>query len=282
MNSTPTIACMERPSAGFDDRGASPASPASPRSKTPGRGDHRVRPPSALSPIAVSPTEGGALSPVREVHTPTSDAGAGAGAGAATSGRSTPRCRESPSRRRRRARAEASRLAATEGGCDVEVDVDVDDESPRPDPDPDPDPSSSSPAEAELRAKLEKVSSQLRRVLLALVPIRPRWRGESRFLRTFSPGVRLSPPRVPRFQRPTSTSFNSASDAFQLRPDVCRFAWTLDPQRDEVPRAQTDRVRGDGDYARGRARGAALARARGDPDPVEDGVHDGEGARRDA
>ena len=83
MNSTPTIACMERPSAGFDDRGASPASPASPRSKTPGRGDNRVRPPSALSPIAVSPTEGGALSPVREVHTPTSDAGAGAGAGAA-------------------------------------------------------------------------------------------------------------------------------------------------------------------------------------------------------
>ena len=273
MNSTPTIACMERPSAGFDDRGASPASP---RSKTPGRGDHRVRPPSALSPIAVSPTEGGALSPVREVHTPTSDAGA------ATSGRSTPRGRESPSRRRRRARAEASRLAATEGGGDVEVDVDVDDESPRPDPDPDPDPSSSSPAEAELRAKLEKVSSQLRRALLALVPIRPRWRGESRFLRTVSPGVRLSPPRVPRFQRPTSTSFNSASDAFQLRPDVCRFAWTLDPQRDEVPRAQTDRVRGDGDDARESCPACSSARARGDPDPVEDGVHDGEGARRDA
>ena len=31
---------------------------------------------------------------------------------------------------------------------------------------------------------------------------------------------RYSPPRVPRFQSPPSTPFNSASDAFQLHPDV--------------------------------------------------------------
>jgi hypothetical protein len=31
---------------------------------------------------------------------------------------------------------------------------------------------------------------------------------------------RFSPPRVPRFQRPPSTPFNSASDAFELHPDI--------------------------------------------------------------
>ena len=36
---------------------------------------------------------------------------------------------------------------------------------------------------------------------------------------------------TPRFQsRHASTPFNSASDAFQLRPDVRRFVRTLDPQ----------------------------------------------------
>ena len=58
---------------------------------------------------------------------------------------------------------------------------------------------------------------------LTLVPIRPRSRCELHSLRTFSPGARVSPPRVPRFQsRRASTPFNSsASDAaFRLRPDV--------------------------------------------------------------
>jgi hypothetical protein len=37
---------------------------------------------------------------------------------------------------------------------------------------------------------------------------------------SFSPGVRFSPPRVPRFQpRHTATPFNSASDAYELHPD---------------------------------------------------------------
>ena len=41
-------------------------------------------------------------------------------------------------------------------------------------------------------------------------------------MRTFSPGVYFSPPRVPRVRsRRASTPFNSsASDAFELRPDV--------------------------------------------------------------
>jgi len=61
------------------------------------------------------------------------------------------------------------------------------------------------------------------RSVTTLVPIRPRSRGERRSLRTLSPGVRLSPPRVPRFQsRHTSTPFNSASDAFQLHPAVAK------------------------------------------------------------
>ena len=39
---------------------------------------------------------------------------------------------------------------------------------------------------------------------------------------------RFSPP-TPRFQSPPSTPFNSASDAFELHPDVRRFVWN-DPQ----------------------------------------------------
>jgi quinol monooxygenase YgiN len=56
-----------------------------------------------------------------------------------------------------------------------------------------------------------------------LVPIRPRSRGERRSLRTLSPGVYFSPPRVPRVQRPPSTPFISASDPHELHPDVRRF-----------------------------------------------------------
>ena len=51
--------------------------------------------------------------------------------------------------------------------------------------------------------------------------LRPRRRGERRsFLRTL-PERRFSPPRVPRFQSSqTAMPFNSASDAFRLRPDI--------------------------------------------------------------
>ena len=58
-----------------------------------------------------------------------------------------------------------------------------------------------------------------------LVPIRPRWRGERRSLRT-NTSRRISP-RTPRFQRPPSTPFNSTSDAFQLHPDVRSYGTTL-------------------------------------------------------
>ena len=66
--------------------------------------------------------------------------------------------------------------------------------------------------------------------MLTLVPIRPRPRGERRSLRTF-PGVYFSPPRVPRFQRPTSTPFNSTTDAFQLHPDIIA---SMDPAQAEL------------------------------------------------
>ena len=56
-----------------------------------------------------------------------------------------------------------------------------------------------------------------RRVLLTLVPIRPRRRGERRSLRTFA-GVSLRPPLA--FNPAPSTPFNSASDAFELHPDI--------------------------------------------------------------
>ena len=55
------------------------------------------------------------------------------------------------------------------------------------------------------------------RSVTTLVPIRPRSRGERRSLRTLP--ARISPP-TPRFQSPPSTPFNSASDAFELHPDI--------------------------------------------------------------
>jgi hypothetical protein len=69
------------------------------------------------------------------------------------------------------------------------------------------------------RALKHKIAG-LRRVLLTLVPVRPRRRGARRSLRTLSPGARISPP-APRFRsRRASTPFNSASDAFELHPDI--------------------------------------------------------------
>jgi len=58
-----------------------------------------------------------------------------------------------------------------------------------------------------------------------LDPVRPRSRGARRSLRAFSPGVRFSPHRVPRcFQsRHTSTPLNSASDAYELHPDIASY-----------------------------------------------------------
>ena len=66
---------------------------------------------------------------------------------------------------------------------------------------------------------------------LALVPVRPRRRRELHSLRTFfsrrsflsahHPSVSFDP------DARASTPFNSASDAFQLHPDVRRFVWTI-------------------------------------------------------
>jgi hypothetical protein len=57
-----------------------------------------------------------------------------------------------------------------------------------------------------------------RRVLLTLVPIRPRRRGERRSLRTF-PGVSLRPSPL-GFNPDTPRRLSTPSDAFQLHPDV--------------------------------------------------------------
>jgi hypothetical protein len=57
----------------------------------------------------------------------------------------------------------------------------------------------------------------LRRVLLTLVPIRPRSRGERRSLRAFLPGVSLRPPLA--FNPDTPRRLSTPPDAFQLHPD---------------------------------------------------------------
>ena len=56
----------------------------------------------------------------------------------------------------------------------------------------------------------------IRRVLLTLVPIRPRWRCERRSLRTFS-GASLRPPIA---FNPRPRRLSTPTDAFQLHPDV--------------------------------------------------------------
>jgi len=65
-----------------------------------------------------------------------------------------------------------------------------------------------------------------------LVPIRPRWRGERRSLRTL-PGASLRPslafnPRHRRLSTPT--------DAFQLHPDIALYGTTLRSSRTSPPR----------------------------------------------
>jgi GTPase SAR1 family protein len=57
----------------------------------------------------------------------------------------------------------------------------------------------------------------------ALVPIRPRRRGERRFLRTF-PGASLRPPQG---FNPRPRRLSTPSDAFQLHPDVAPYGTTL-------------------------------------------------------
>ena len=68
---------------------------------------------------------------------------------------------------------------------------------------------------------------------ITLVPVRPRWRGERRSLRTLFPCASLRPGSLAfNPDAHTSTPFNSASDAFQLHPDVRRFERYNDPQTD--------------------------------------------------
>jgi hypothetical protein len=60
-------------------------------------------------------------------------------------------------------------------------------------------------------------------VLLKLVPIRPRWRGERRSLRTL-PGASLRPPLA---FNPRPRCLSTPSDAFELHPDVALYETTL-------------------------------------------------------
>ena len=59
-----------------------------------------------------------------------------------------------------------------------------------------------------------------------------------------SPGGRLSPPTTPVAaldpDTPTRRLSTPPTDAFQLRPDVRRFAWTLDPQNLERQKIDLD------------------------------------------
>ena len=71
-----------------------------------------------------------------------------------------------------------------------------------------------------------------------LVPVRPRWRGERRSLRTFV-GVYIRPPlgfnaRPRRLSTPT--------DAFELHPDVRSYRTALSRTRRRSPRARSTRT----------------------------------------
>jgi len=61
--------------------------------------------------------------------------------------------------------------------------------------------------------------------LYTLVPIRPRWRGERRSLRTFA--VISLRPGSPAFNPDTPRRLTTPSDAFQLHPDVRSYGTAL-------------------------------------------------------
>jgi len=61
--------------------------------------------------------------------------------------------------------------------------------------------------------------------LYTLVPIRPRWRGERRSLRTFA--VVSLRPGSPAFNPDTPRRLTTPSDAFQLHPDVRSYGTAL-------------------------------------------------------
>ena len=108
------------------------------------------------------------------------------------------------------------------------------------------------PPRSHLRPKFEKWCDALCRAVdvsgafyLTLVPIRPRRRGERRSLRTclfFPAVVSLRPPLAfdpdtpRRLSTPLLTPFNSASDAFRLRPDVRSRRTTLESRLDGAAR----------------------------------------------
>jgi hypothetical protein len=73
-----------------------------------------------------------------------------------------------------------------------------------------------------------------------LVPIRPRWRGERRSLRTF-PGVSLRPPLV---FNPRPRCLSTPTDAFQLHPDIALYGTTLRAARPRRHRARGQPRRG--------------------------------------
>ena len=62
------------------------------------------------------------------------------------------------------------------------------------------------------KTQMDALLSQARPRSITLVPIRPRSRGERRFLKDFLLSRRISPPPTPRFQSPPSTPFNSTPD----------------------------------------------------------------------
>ena len=61
-----------------------------------------------------------------------------------------------------------------------------------------------------------------------LVPIRPRWRGERRFLRTFA-GVSL---RLPLAFNPRPRCLSTSTDAFEFHPDVRLYRTALSVVRE--------------------------------------------------
>jgi chemotaxis protein histidine kinase CheA len=110
--------------------------------------------------------------------------------------------------------------------------------------------------ESALRADVANLTSEARPRSITLVPIPPRSRGERRSLRTLLPGASISPPRVPRWfqSRHTATPFNSASDAFQLHPDVIA---RTDP-RPEARERKRGTSRAGGEDRRDGEQGASL------------------------
>jgi hypothetical protein len=99
-----------------------------------------------------------------------------------------------------------------------------------------------------------------------LVPIRPRWRGERRSLRTL-PGASLRPPLA---FNPRPPCLSTPPDAFQLHPAIALYGTTLSRRREDGETRRDDRGGVQDHHRLARGVGVGRGRTRGEDERRDD------------